>query len=223
MNTSRWLQSLVVGRPDLYRAIYDWNAYPHRWALPVWLAEAALPPAVVSLLEGSSRGRERLRRHFTRALGLEQTWWDFQEPRARVALLGAEALLRLARYAGAALHASRLARVIAKEERRALTQRIGEDAYAFGMRSARAANVSVLKVAAHGNLPEDVDRSGWEVVAACLKPEPVAVHARLRLKVAPEINLPTGEAVALDSAPAWELMQAVSKEALRPEEARCLA
>lgn len=225
MNTQRWLQSLVVSRPDLYRAIYDWNVYPHRWALPEWMADAMLPTAVVGLLESSSRGRQRLGLHFSRALGLQETWWDFQDPRRRLALLSSAALARLARYAGAALLAGRLARIVAKEERRNLTARIGEDAYAFGMRHNRVQTVSGVASSETGNLAEDVEQSGWKVVFGCLAAEPEAIRARLRLKIPASIPFrASGSELGGDAvSDAWRLVQPVTREALTAEEKRCLA
>ncbi len=72
MSTHAWFRSLVTGRPDLYRTIYDWNVYPHRWLLPAWMDGGGLPEPVVKLLESSPAGRERLGRHYRRALGLEE-------------------------------------------------------------------------------------------------------------------------------------------------------
>ena len=52
MNSPRWFRTLVAGNPDLYRAIYDWNAYPHRWAPPARLDATDLPESFVVLEAG---------------------------------------------------------------------------------------------------------------------------------------------------------------------------
>jgi hypothetical protein len=191
VSTSAWFRSLVTGRPDLYRAIYDWNVYPHRWLLPVWMDGGGLPEPVVKVLESSPAGRERLGRHYRRTLGLEDMVWDFQAEPRRLALLGPPTLERLARFAGAAVEAHRLARFIAKEDRRVLTERIGEDAYGFALRRGRLLTSSgtngadsVLTAAA---LAAEVLRSGWNTLSACLGREPEALRRRLRLK-APRVG-----------------------------------
>lgn len=228
MSTHAWFRSLVTGRPDLYRTIYDWNVYPHRWLLPAWMDGGGLPEPVVKLLESSPAGRERLGRHYRRALGLEEMVWDFQPEARRLALLGAPTLDRLARFAGAAVEAHRLARVIAKEDRRALTERIGDDAYGFALRRGRLLTSSgvsgtdaALTAAALG---AEVLRAGWATLSACLGREPEALRRRLRLKAPREQALfsaepPTPEAAA----EAWRLLKPITSDVLTQEEARCFA
>ena len=134
MSTTRWFRSLVRRNPDLYRAIHDWNLYPHRGALPVRLIDAAVPEGVLTLLEKSAAGRARLGRHFRGALNLPTMCWDFQPANLRLALLPAATLARLAMFAGAARLWVRLARVVSRSEQRSLTEAVGSDAYAFALR-----------------------------------------------------------------------------------------
>lgn len=223
MNTARWIQSLVVTRPDLYRAVYDWNVYPHRWVLPSWLPEgSALPPTAMVLLESTARGRERLGKYFREALGLREMCWDFQDSRRRLALLSASGLERVARFAGAVLHAGRLARVVAREERRTLMGRIGNDAYEFGLRRGRYFGPSGVDAPASGALADDVENDGWAILGACLGGEAASVQARFRLKVPPAIALANEDAAADGVERAWRFVEPVAREALTQEEVACL-
>lgn len=226
MNVNRWLQSLVRDRPDLYRAIYDWNAYPHRWILPAWLNDAAVPTAVITQLEKTSAGRERLGRHFRQVYRLEEMIWDFQEPRRRIALLSGPTLARLARFAGAAIHAGRLARVVTKDERRATTERIGEDAYTFALRHGWRLTASDGTGGANdamGSLVEAVEQSGWRVVATCVQGEAETIRRRLRLKAPPSQPVFQDTAAQPPVKDAWNFLQPIAREALTPEELRCFA
>jgi hypothetical protein len=240
VKVTRWLQSAVVTRPDLYRAVYDWNVYPHRWALPVWLEDIEVPATVLSVLERSASGRRRLSRHFVRALGLDATWWDFQEPRRRLVLLSADALARLARFSGAACLGPQLARVVTKDERRAVVARIGEDAYAFGMRRSRMQKTVTPQAAFAGDLGTTIEVTGWHKIWESLRGEDAAVQSRLRLKMPQEIAdvLPVAEdrdggvessngETSTEHQPeareqTWSFLRSVAAEALTPEENRCL-
>ena len=228
MSTAAWFRSLVTSRPDLYRTIYDWNIYPHRWLLPVWIDGGGLPEPVVKLLESSPAGRERLGRHYRQALGLEEMVWDFQAEPRRLALLGARTLDRIARFAGAAVEVHRLARVIAKEDRRVLTEQIGEDAYGFALRRGRlltpAGAIGTDAAVTAQALAAEIIRSGWATLSACLGREPEALRRRLRLKAPRELALFAGELPTPEaSAQAWRLLKPITPDVLTTEEARCFA
>jgi hypothetical protein len=225
MTPAGWIKGLVAGRPDLYRAVYDWNLYPHRW-IPADRLGAVLPAPVIAALEASPEGRARLGAHFRRVHGLEETLWDLAVPRRRLALLGSAALERLARFAGAVRVAPRLARVIAKDERRSLTAQIGEDAYSFALRRGPLLpGPGALPVDApvEGSLPEALGRCGWQTVWDCVALEPEALRRRFLLKVpasARHLAPPAGEE-ARDLS--WELVAALAGDLLSREEKLCFA
>ncbi|MFO1450225.1 MAG: SctK family type III secretion system sorting platform protein [Opitutaceae bacterium] len=226
MSSAGWFQSLVTRRPDLYRAIYDWNVYPHRWLLPVWV-EGGLPEPVVRVLETSAAGRERLGRHYRRSLNLDEMLWDFESESRRLALLGARTLERLVRFAGATVQVHRLARVVAKEERRQLTARIGDDAYGFALRRGRllagSGAVPAEGASSTAALADEVMGSGWATLSACLAGEPEALRRRLRLKAPREVTLFSTKVDADASAQAWRMLKPICQDVLTPEENRCFA
>jgi hypothetical protein len=228
VNATPWFPALVSRHPDLFRAIYDWNAYPHRWALPAWLESIAVPTPVVALLEQTARGRERLGRHFRQALGLDAMLWDFVEPRRRLALLTAPTLSRLARFAGAALHAAPLARVVTKADRRRVADHIGEDAYAFALRRGLARTLPELSamITSDGDPLPHIETAGWHAVFASLSGEPAAVTARVRLKMPPAIAALPAFATPTEAPSAtasWAFIQPILREAATPAELRCFA
>jgi hypothetical protein len=225
VTTTRWMQSLVKTRPDLFRAIYDWNVYPHRWALPAWLEPIAVAAPIVALLERSSRGRQRLSRYFRHALGLHESTWDFQSPPQRLVLLSAASLQQLAHSCGATVNAGRLARIIAKDDRRTVIARVGEDAFLFALRRGRTfPGVRELEstVAIEDSLPDAIERIGWRLLLASVNNESPALRLRFQLKIPRHV----ASLVAADTTPpadaSWKLVAAVAQEILTPEEKRCL-
>lgn len=222
---NRWFQTLVKHRPELYRSIYDWNMYPHRWALPAALAGRA-DGAVIGILETSPSGRQRLSGYFRAALDLPECWWDFQESRRRLALLAPSSLARLAAFSGATLHASRLARIVARSERNAFTNRLGEDAYAFALRRGRLMPPpeALRPLAADtDDLAGDVQRAGWRLLGCCLREEPAAVRDRFRLKAPAEHGVFEAAAPAATPENSWAFLQPIARAALNAPELRCLA
>ncbi|WP_414663710.1 SctK family type III secretion system sorting platform protein [Horticoccus sp. 23ND18S-11] len=227
MNPTPWLPSLLKDRPDLFRAIYDWNVYPHRWALPAWLEAVMLPAPVIALLEQSARGRERLSRHFRTALGLTDTSWEFAAPRRRLALLSAASLQQLASFSGAALHATRIAHAVTRDQRRALTTQIGEAAYDFALRQGRHHRGSSSwpwPETPTTDLGASVQHTGWKIVCDCVADEAPPLRRRFRLKVPREITFSDPAATAPEVAVvAWNFLQPITREALTREEQSCLA
>ena len=226
MSTARWVRSLVQGNPELYRQIYDWNTYPHRWALPAWLEGATAPAPVVTLLEKSPRGRARLSRHYCTALGLNDTFWDFEAPQRRLALLPASALTRLAQFAGAALHWSGLSRIVTKQGHQDVAATIGRDAYAFALRRGRLLTTTAgLTASTHAVIGPDatLPQAGWKVIAASLAAEPPVILHRFRLKAPRELELGNPSPTDPTPAQAWTYLQPIIADTLTTEERRCFA
>lgn len=228
MTPALWIKSLVVARPDLYRAIYDWNLYPHRW-MPAERLGASFPAPVLAALEASTEGRARLGAHYRRVHQLDETLWDLIAPRRRLALLGSTTLERLARFAGAVRLAPRLARVIEREQRRELTARIGEEAYGYALRRASLlpGPGPLMTDRAPGTpLPSALLPCGWSVLWDCVALEPEALRRRFLLKLPAGAGIPPLDgAVPNEQArdQAWELVSALAGELLSREESQCFA
>jgi hypothetical protein len=221
MSTSRWFSSLLRGNPELYRQIHDWNFFPHRWALPGWLHTVpGVSPSFCQALEQTPRSRERLGRHVREALGLTETFWDFEPKVRRLALLPATSLAKLAAFAGATYHWSALSRAVSRSAQQAVIARIGADAHAYALRRGRP----LLSVA--GVTPPSDDRTvdaaqipatGWWLLESCLATEPAPLLPRARLKFPHDLP-PTQTAPASG---AWALLQPLISETLPPADRPC--
>ena len=221
MTLARWYHSLVRTRPDLYRAIYDFNAYPHRWVHTSWLDTPAIPE-----LERHATTRNRLSTHYRRHFGLAENHWDFTTPSTRIALLPVGSLQKLACTVGATHQAHRLARIIAREARRDIITAIGEAAFGFALRRGRQLT-STDTTAGSGSTPasltDDILSTGWHTLTTVLSAEPSAVQQRFRLKLPRSLALPPAESASTAAAVSWKLVQPIAQETLSPEELRCLA
>lgn len=223
MSAPVWLGRLLRGNPELYRQIYDWNLYPHRWARPEWLATTqGGDPAIIQLLERTERGRERLGRHVRAVLGLTDTFWDFEPLPRRLALLPATSLERLAKFAGAVWHWQSLTRMVSQRDHRAVTARIGSEAHAFALRRGRALSGPAALPVPTGPVKPDSDQiptAGWTLIASCLGAEPVPVLTRARFKFPRELTV--GEAAPATHA--WALLQPILQETLPDSDRTCFA
>lgn len=223
MSARGWSKTTVNTRPDLFRAVYDWNHYPHRWARQDRLADAALPLPVVQLLERTPAGRERLSRHFCSSLGLVGGFWSFEEPWRRLVLLSAGTLQLLARRIGAGWHASRIARVVTRLERQQVIAAIGEPTYAQLLRQRTADARPTWLPPVTSSLVQDLESTGWSTLARALGHWPDDGWRRFLLKVPlnqSPIRLPATdpeEAVTRDVVMRW------LPGVLKPEEAKCLS
>lgn len=225
MSTQPWLRALIKSNPGLYRSIYDWNLYPHRWALPERLDPNRLPQSVIDVLEKSPRGRNRLSWHHRANLNLDQTFWDFEIPRLRIALLPAASLARLAYFAGAAWNAPTLARIVSKKAYLDLATVIGADTYAYALRRGRSLMTAagLLVPALRENPAATVTHSGWNMLATAIAGEAPAVVDRLRLKIPVAVSLGSDEKSELSPSQAWTFLQPIIAEQLPIEDNRCFA
>jgi hypothetical protein len=223
MTSPAWFTGLLRGNPELYRRIYDWNLYPHRWALPERIASMpGIDPAMIRLLERTPRGRDRLGRHVRSALGLEATCWDFESPVRRIALLPSEALARLASFAGAIRHWMSLSRAVSQRDHQAVIARVGAEARIYALRHGRTVLARAALPPLNDASAPDWDNlipTGWSVLQAGLSGEPPAVLLRLRLKI-PQ-GLPAGGAIPSEGASA--VLQALLPDALSAEDRSCFA
>ncbi|MEY4941404.1 MAG: hypothetical protein RIQ93_3139, partial [Verrucomicrobiota bacterium] len=220
-----WVSALIQSNPGLYRLIYDWNLYPHRWALPERLNPNRLPESLVAVLEKSPRGRNRLSSHHRANLNLDQTFWDFELPRRRIALLPAASLARLASFAGAAWNAPTLARIVSQKAYLELASIIGADAYAYALHRGRSlvAAAGLLLPAVRESPAATVTHSGWNMLATVLDGEDPALINRFRLKTPVAVSLgPVGRS-ELSPFQAWTFLQPIMAEQLPLEDNRCFA
>jgi len=224
---SGWYVQQAKANPDLFRVVYDFNCRPQFWLHSAVTEE--LPHAVVvRALAGAAHGGSHLAAWLSKTLGLgaQEAVWDFQEPRRRLALLSPESLLKLARFAGAALCWPRLSSVIGRTEIQEIKAAIGEDAYSFALRRARllVAQKDALVPQSGEPLMPQVIEAGWSLVATAASDDADSVQQRLMLKLPPSVAKKTVRPVDPDlRARAWSLIRKISPAVFTEGESKCFA
>lgn len=203
--------------PERLRQVLRFNLQPALDADPARLAALVAngpDEAGWRLLLGAPRLAARLSRFLLARLGLDRAFcYDFSAARRRLALLPRDELERLARHAGAFLHAGAISRVIARDAMRSLREAIGEDAYRFAVRRAGFMGVAEQPLAGR-ELKAAIESDGLACLGHWLAGEPraVAERARLRLPPHPALDAPHLLAGGPDAALAGRVLDKVLKE-----------
>lgn len=225
MTIRAWYGNLSKENPDLLRVIHDFNQRPQYWVHPTVLSEVPFAEVVSHL---TRHGRHQASSWVNRQLGLheKETFWDFEDPRKRIALLSHATLEKLARYCGAAQRWSRIASIIGKVQNQEIKAAIGEDAHAFALRRARqmVSQEEASQKLEGRTLVEEILHLGWNTVTAALSGEPDSLLSRFILK------LPTDALKSeMDEVPvevrdsAWQRISRINKEVLTDGELKCFA
>ena len=204
MSTAFVQRTLRENRP-LYALMHRFNCQPH--IHPDYYS--SLPQPVTQLLLNSRRGRGRLahwvmtQREFD-AVG----FWDFANPRRRLALLQPSELSELIRYVGTAVHANQIARTIDRNSLTQYRETLGEPLYNFAV---KRAPLLIRKMPEGLATPREsnqqivqwISATGQSCVNFCLRSEPADLRTRM------ELALPAAEGKELDVEVTEELQESV--------------
>lgn len=223
--------ALAQRSPALWSRVRDFNFALSRDATATRLPD--IPAPVLAALNASPRGARRLseqllaREHVDPALCL-----DFQEPPRRLALFEPAVLDRLTSYAGAAIYADRLARIIDGSVLRAVRQSLSVDLYSFALRRApffhRPPPELLSRHQGTPDAPENylrvIQRAGQDAVEVCLAGAPVTLTRRFALK------FPADRAWRFDLDPkpglrdkTWAFLHRLTLQEIAPESAAWLS
>ncbi len=176
---------MTTSSPKLAGLVRQFNLAPADYVDASWLP-AGWPARYADAESLHGRTAAALSRWLLQQHGLaDQFDFDFAAREKRLALLDAPALRTLARYLGLAHYAPYLRRVVARETRSTLMQRIGGPGYAFLLNAAlstRAGTPAALD--AHA---DDFDtrllNAGAVALLAALPCPAGALRARVQLKL----------------------------------------
>lgn len=188
---SAFLKDLHLKRSPLLEHILRFNLRPgedvHLDRLP-----PSLKTARSFLLPLSVRGRRRFSRLVEACKGFStESFFDFQEPRRRLALLDGPTLDRLATFTGAAACHSALTKCVLGPLVRRLQERLGRDVHAFAVGPAAVLVGTVPQIAPlHLDDPEvdpalEIRNLGLAWMARSLDAEPSLLWDRLEQKLTP--------------------------------------
>ena len=151
--------------------------------------EDRIPPAIVQLLFDSRRGERKLTAWVQEHWQLStQSFWEFSNPRHRLALISPAQLTDLICYAGAAVHSHVISRAIDRNTKTRFKEALGEGAYHFALKRAPLLSRGIPQdvfadLEADGPPEQRLNYIGLVCVAACFGDSPPALNRRLMLKV----------------------------------------
>jgi hypothetical protein len=216
-----FLKALVTERHGLLPLIYEFNMRPARYIHGSWI-DSIVSPSLFKELMKSLRAEKRLSDMILRRFHLDgEYFFDFEEPRRRLALIDGRHLARLTFLAGIAVNAPRFSKVIERDQLTALKEEIGEEAYLFALRKAPFLTGRMAFVFSEdqgsGGPRSHAIKCGMKCLGACFSADPEALIARLLLK------LPEGLGREFDSRDpeiegkhAWSLLRKVLLQEVEP-------
>lgn len=180
------LKKLIKDEDPLSPMIMEFNFQPARYAAPDRVSGLIEAP-LFEKLRRSPRAERRLSAWMLGELGLDgQYWFDFTEEHRRIALMDGRTLIDLVFFAGAAVNARWISRVIDKERSAALRRNLGDRVLGFALKRAPL----LLGDSEFSDAPPDeltevkahVEAAGKRCLEACFAGEPAALTRRLLLK-----------------------------------------
>ena len=182
-----FLQHALRENRLLFGMMHSFNFHPALHIHPARFSDA-IPPKVCDTLRNSRRGERRLsawvRKHWSLPA---ETFWDFSDPRRRLALLSPDQLGDLVRYCGAATHAHLISRAIDRNTKTQFKDALGEQAYHFAVKRApllsRGVEDLVPSNGANQSVEDKLQHVGVYCIAASFADSPTELHRRLQLKV----------------------------------------
>lgn len=125
------------GNLDLFQRVAEFNLYLARYIHSSWLTNIEFSPLIIQL--GNSGNADfHLSQYLLEQFDLAHSFdYDFQPPVKRIALVDENALCRLALYLGIILHEESIRNVVRRQERLALEECLGKEAYRFAVKKAQ--------------------------------------------------------------------------------------
>jgi hypothetical protein len=189
---AEWLRAALARRDPILPRALEFLLLPTRYIHPAW-AERLVGAALWREAMSRRRGEAAISCHILARIGAgRDDAIAFDGKAARLALLDGGSLVALARRAGLALAAPAISRLVDRSSVLAIKAAVGAEAYDAAVREARLRPAPAVPPPAASSvdaLVAEADALGWRTVAAALAGEPPALARRLRLKLAPGLEL----------------------------------
>lgn len=183
---------LVDDQPslELFQKVAEFNLYLVRYIDSSWLTTVKLSPLVNQIRQGGNADFH-LSHYLLRQFSLHEEFdYEFDQPIKRIALVETDVLLDVALYIGIILNEGVIRSAVLKNERQALEQCLGSDAYRFAVKKAQF----VSRTASHQGPSLLIDwnhlerfhdylqKSGMQVLGTAFSSAPPAFRKRVELK-----------------------------------------
>lgn len=225
MASKAFIHTLITRRDSLFSLIHQFNFGISGYIDQSHIQEPFLKKYWAKIA-ASSRVRKKLSHYLLLLWGLQdQVHYNFEEPRLRLALLDPKTFERLLVYAGAALYAERIAKIIAKKDVQALMESVGSEVYFF------AAKRAPLLYSLRPNVPlvegntftrENFFQAGKQCLEMCFSGESKALLERLKMKFPAEVEwVFRSEADEGKKTKAWNYLHRLLVKEVEPQWKSC--
>ena len=217
---------LRENRP-LFTMVHGFNFHPALHIHPRRF-DGHIPPAIVEFLSKSRRGERRLSRWANSHWQLPANpYWDFADPRRRLALLQPLQLESLLRYAGAAVHADVISRAIDRQTKSKFREALGEQAYHFAVKRAALLSRGIPeslrpRLETNDDLQTTLETTGYRCVLFCQSEIPPLLAQRLNLKLPADVTTEASKgATEEERERVWNLIKRILFTEVAPELKPC--
>lgn len=227
MTTASFIKASIKREDNLFSQVYAFNQLISRYIDESHLFEFPYLLKYWESLKKITRIQKKLSNLLLKNFKLEnKSFYNFEDPRLRIALLDAKTLKNLLLYAGAVLYSERINKIILKKDLLSLKESIGEDLYFFAAKKASLLIGFVPKIELSKNgvaiQKEDLFEAGKECLQLCLAQEDENLTERLILKFSKEItwnfNLPASEEQKTKS---WNFLYKILVKEVNSEVKQC--
>lgn len=226
MTTSTFIKSAIERDDNLFAQIYNFNQLISKYIEPTHVVDF---PNLAKYWDGFKkikRVQKNLSALLLKYFNLEnKTFYGFEDPRLRIALLDVHTLNNLLLYTGAVLYSERISKIILKKDLLLLKESIGEEIYFFATKKASLLIGFAPKINLITDTPiskETLLEAGKETLQICLAQEDPGLTKRLILKFPKNISwnfeVPVSEE---QKTKAWNFLYKILIKEVNPEVKRC--
>lgn len=221
-----YIKNLLKTNKDLFKLVYLFNQAPVTYMNKERLSAEVPLPAVTQLMKDSV-AQKKISAFMIKRLGLVESFFNFEDPRLRIALLPGDVLEKLLLFAGAAIRHQEIQKIVLKKRLDELKQSIGEDVYFFATKKATLLTSMIPQMPHLEGTSMDrqglieVGKQGLEI---CLANEPQALVERLKLKFPAVLSLNFNQTVSNElKLKCWQFLQRLILKEIASEWKSCFA
>lgn len=214
----------AIGREDkLFVTIYRFNEMVSEYVEKSHILSIPNLASQWENLIGVKRVQEKLSRLLLRHFNLEnRPFYEFEDPRLRIALLDSSTLNELLIYAGAVIYSERISKIVMKKDVMALKESIGDGIYFFAAKKASLLTGFAPKV----SMPEEgvaitrdrLFEAGRQCLQMCLVNEDERLLKRLTLKFRSDIEWDFDSEVGEEQkTKAWNYLYKILIKEVKPD------
>lgn len=223
MTFTSFIKSAISREDKLFLTIYRFNETPSEYVEKSHILSIPYLASHWEELSSIRRVQEKLSRFLLKHFNLEnQPFYQFEDPRLRIALLDRSTLNELLLHAGAVIYSERISKVVMKKDVLALKESIGDNMYFFAAKKASLLTGFAPKV----NLPEEgtlitnnaLFEAGKQCLQMCLVHEDERLLKRLVLKFPNDIQWDFSSLVAEEQkTKAWNYLHRILIKEVKPD------